>query len=85
MFFRFSVLFIFFLSSDNNGFYGSNLFYKFNVIGKPESSITLLGFSDLFFSVLIYLGVLNAIVFGMDKETLSRLNWSHMKVRAILS
>ena len=33
-----------------------------------------------FSSELVYLGVLNAIVFGMDKETLSRLNWSHMKV-----
>ena len=37
------------------------------------------------FSVLVYLGVLNAIVFGMDKETLSRLNWSQMRVRPILS
>lgn len=34
-------------------------------------------------SVLLYLGVLNVIVFGMDKETLSRLNWSHMKVQSL--
>ena len=75
-----------FLSSDDNGYYSSNLFDKLNFIAYSESYITIRDKGFLTFSsVLVYLGVLNAIVFGMDKETLSRLNWSHMKVRHILS
>ena len=31
---------------------------------------------------LFFLGFLNAIVFGLDKETLSKLNPAEMKVRS---
>ena len=33
------------------------------------------------FAVIFVSGVLNAVVFGMDKETLNRLNWVQMKVQ----
>lgn len=45
------------------------------VSSKPDFTLLLL---QVIFSPLV--GVLNAVVFGMDKETVNRLNWVEMKV-----
>ena len=54
-----------------------------------EIAVSLTGGQELLFqhicyvlfAVIFVLGVLNAVVFGMDKETLNRLNWVQMKVQ----
>ena len=50
---------------------------RMNVVecGKGELRI-----ERVLYVVVASIGVLNAIVFGMDKETLKRLNWVQMKV-----
>ncbi|XP_020611057.1 cyclic AMP receptor-like protein A [Orbicella faveolata] len=53
------------------------LIHRIQDAASSEDNFTLL-LLQVLSSPLV--GVLNAIVFGMDKETLSRLNWSHMKV-----
>lgn len=40
-----------------------------------------MAFGVVLFVVVFFSGVLNAVVFGMDKETVNRLNWVEMKVR----